>query len=347
MEDINRKKENINRKRLIIRERTNNLIKRQRKNLSSIINLNVGGNKMRVSRNLLTYLKGSRLEVLLSGRFENKILRDNEDNIFLDVDPDIFRRVIESLYLIKIANSDKNKLTIKDIHKDDDDLKLLVNFLFQEPKPSNEEILFFEDNNQLDKTSPQLNDTCNNLVTSIITKEEKLSLVIENKLKSIEENLNDEESLIEFFVRSPEKNNDCSSSSIANKIVVLEFIDGERLSVKHSTLCLEENSLLAKQFNDEEWVKAHKSKEKNSGDVIITEQSGYFFKKMINRLRLISMVDSGCELPSISLKHMGEEELFYKFVSNYFPGNEKLILGDERMYDSLILETFEERNTIY
>jgi len=357
MEDINRKKENINRKRLIIRERTNNLIKRQRKlleqngdsdvNLSSIINLNVGGNKMTVSRNLLTCLKGSRLEVLLSGRFENKILRDNEDNIFLDVDPDIFRRVIESLYLIKIANSDKNKLTIKDIHKDDDDLKLLVNFLFQEPKPSNDEILFFEDNNQLDKTSPQLNDTCNNLVTSIITKEEKLSLVIENKLKSIEEKLNAEESLIEFFLRSPEKNNDCGSSSIANKIVVLELLDGERISVKHSTLCLEENSVLAKRFNDEEWVKAHKSKEKNSGDVIITEQSGYFFKKMINRLRLISMVDSGCELPSISLKNMGEEEFFYKFVSNYFPGNEKLILGDERMGDdSLILETFEERNTI-
>merc|ERR1712238_136037 len=129
--------------------------------------------------------------------------------------------------------------------------------------------------------------------------------MIENKLKSIEDKLNTEESLIEFFVRSPEKNND-GGSSIANKIVVLEFIDGERISVKHSTLCLEEDSLLAKQFNDEEWVKAHKSKEKNSGDVIITEQSGYFFKKMIYRLRLISMLDSGCELPNISLKNMDE-----------------------------------------
>ena len=141
MGDINRKKEDINRKRLIIRERTNNLIERQRKlleqngdsdvNLSSLINLNVGGNKMTVPRNLLTYLKDSRLEVLLSGRFENKILRDNEDNVFLDVDPDIFRRVIESFYLIKIANNDKNKLVIKDVHKDDDDLEILVIFVFQ------------------------------------------------------------------------------------------------------------------------------------------------------------------------------------------------------------------------
>ena len=49
---------------------------------------------------------------------------------------------------------------------------------------------------------------------------------------------------------------------------------------------------------------------------------------------------------SISLKNMGEGELFYKFVSNFFPGNEEFILGDQRMCDSLILETFEERNTI-
>ena len=141
--------EDITRKRSAIRERSNNLIERQRKrlkqnggsnvNLSSIINLNVGGEKMTVSRNLLTCIKGSRLEVLLSGRFENKILRDNEDNIFLDIDPDIFRRVIESFYLIKIANNNKNKLVIKDVHKDDDDLEILVIFVFQQPEPSNED----------------------------------------------------------------------------------------------------------------------------------------------------------------------------------------------------------------
>ena len=89
--------------------------------------------------------------MLLSGRFENKILHDKEDHIFLDIDPDIFKRLIESLCLMKIGNNDKNKLMINDIHKDDEDLKLLVKFLFKEPEPSNEETIPFEDNNQLDK----------------------------------------------------------------------------------------------------------------------------------------------------------------------------------------------------
>ena len=96
-----------------------------------------------------------------------------------------------------------------------------------------------------------MNNLCNNLVTSIITKEEKLSLVVENNLKSIEKKLSSEETLIDFFVRSPKKNND-GSSSITDRIVTVEFFNGGQISVKHSTLCLEETSLLAKQFNDEE-----------------------------------------------------------------------------------------------
>ena len=104
-----------------------------------------------------------------------------------------------------------------------------------------------------------MNNLCNNLVISIITKEEKLLLVIENRLKSIEKKLSSEETLIDFFVRSPKKKND-GSSSITDRIVTVEFFNGGQISVKHTNLCHEENSLLAKQFNDEEWVNAHKSK---------------------------------------------------------------------------------------
>ena len=106
IEDTRRKFESIvastKRKRAMILKRTSTLIERQRKileqnsgdddKLSSTINLNVGGKKMTVSRSLLTCLKGSRLEVLLSERFENKILHDKEDHVFLDIDPDIFKR---------------------------------------------------------------------------------------------------------------------------------------------------------------------------------------------------------------------------------------------------------------
>ena len=272
-EDTRRKFESIitstKRKRAMILKRTNTLTKRQKKGLeqnsgddvklSSTINLNVGGKKMTVSRSLLTCLKSSCLEVLLNGRFENKILRDDEGHIFLDIDPDLFIKVIESFYLIKIVHNSNNKLILKDLHKDDEDLELLVQFLSQVPEPSAEEKQFFEDEQLMNKASPQSNDSYNNFVTSIITKEEKLSLVIENKLKSIEEKLNAEESLIDFFVQSPKKDDD-SRSSIANKIVTIEMLSGERISVKHSTLCFGKDSVLAKQFNDEEWLNTHKSK---------------------------------------------------------------------------------------
>ena len=130
--------------------------------------------------------------------------------------------------------------------------------------------------------------------------------------------------------------------------MTLEFLNGTKISVKHSTLSLEENLLLAKQFNDEEWVNAHKSKNKDSEDVIIvTEYSDSFFKKMNNHLRLRSILKSaGCESPYISVKNIDERQMFYKFVSNFFPSNEELIINRQILYDSLILKTSEETNTI-
>ena len=178
---------------------------------------------MTVSRSLLTCLKGSRLEILLSGRFENQILRDDESRIFLNIDPDLFIKGIESFYLIKFIHNSNNKLNMKDIHKDDEDLELLVQFLSQVPEPSATEKQFFEDEQLINKASPQSNDSYNNFVTSIIAKEEKLSLVIENKLKFIEEKINAEESLINFFVQSPKKDDD-GHISIANKIVIIELL---------------------------------------------------------------------------------------------------------------------------
>ena len=81
--------------------------------------------------------------------------------------------------------------------------------------------------------------------------------------------------------------------------------------------------------------------------IIITEYSDSFFKKMINHLRLRSMLKSArCELPYISVKNIDERQMFYKFVSNFFPSNEELIINRQILYDSLILKTSEETNTI-
>ena len=78
-------------------ERYSKLIERQcdltqKKDGSNIkgsdkIHLNMGGTNVYALRETLTLVKGSRLEVLFSGRWENKLLRDEEGSIFFDLDP--------------------------------------------------------------------------------------------------------------------------------------------------------------------------------------------------------------------------------------------------------------------
>jgi hypothetical protein len=77
---------------------------------SDIIKLNIGGKKMRVLRETLTLVKGSRLEVLFSGRWKSKLLRDNEGSVFLDLDPCYFTKIMEYLYMIKVQKTKGNNV---------------------------------------------------------------------------------------------------------------------------------------------------------------------------------------------------------------------------------------------
>lgn len=70
---------------------------------SDIIVLNVRGEEMFARRDTLTLVQDSRLEALFSGRWENQLLRDEQGRVFMDVDPGAFRRILEYLYMIKIA----------------------------------------------------------------------------------------------------------------------------------------------------------------------------------------------------------------------------------------------------
>ena len=72
---------------------------------SDQIHLNVGGTRMYALRETLVLIKGSRLEVLFSGRWEDKQLRDEEDCVFLDVDPVIFKVILEHLCLMKMESN--------------------------------------------------------------------------------------------------------------------------------------------------------------------------------------------------------------------------------------------------
>ena len=54
-------------------------------------------------RDTLTIVSGSRLEALFSGRWENQLLRDAKGRVFMDVEPLVFRKILEYLYMLKVA----------------------------------------------------------------------------------------------------------------------------------------------------------------------------------------------------------------------------------------------------
>ena len=77
------------------------------------IHLNVGGTEMYVLRDTLTQIKGSRLEVLFSGRWEDKLLRDEKGRVFMDLDARYFKKIVEYLHLLK-ADGEINQGTRPD-----------------------------------------------------------------------------------------------------------------------------------------------------------------------------------------------------------------------------------------
>jgi len=62
-----------------------------------MLDINVGGEMIRVSRETFTHTKGTVLEALFSGRWDNQLQRDKKGCIFLDVNPTCFRCIIDHL----------------------------------------------------------------------------------------------------------------------------------------------------------------------------------------------------------------------------------------------------------
>ena len=72
---------------------------------SEILDINAGGIIISVTRDTLTQIKGTRLEVLFSGRWDKRLPRDGNGRIFLDINFTCFRAAVEYLNELKIAPS--------------------------------------------------------------------------------------------------------------------------------------------------------------------------------------------------------------------------------------------------
>jgi len=70
------------------------------------VEVNAGGKIMVAKRSTLTHMKGTRLEALFSGRWDDKLARDSQGCIFLDVNPTCFRAIIDYLNEMMISSED-------------------------------------------------------------------------------------------------------------------------------------------------------------------------------------------------------------------------------------------------
>ena len=62
-----------------------------------VIRLNVGGEMMMVTRETLLHAPKSILSMMFNGRWEERLPTDENENIFLDFNPIIFRHLLDQL----------------------------------------------------------------------------------------------------------------------------------------------------------------------------------------------------------------------------------------------------------
>ena len=211
-------------------------------NEAEILKLNVGGEIIKVNRNVLTQVKGSRLEIMFSGRWENQLLRDENGMIFLDIDPYCFKKIIE--YLMKLMMSkmwEGNKEL--DLPKVDEDHENRFRILFtyfgldknnhqstdstttnQSPIDENDKISMEKIYDDLNKFNKQV--------------EERIR-ISEEKLTEISETTNVEDSLIKYLIKNKDEVND----EIVNFSVI-----GKSMASKRSTLYQFPDSVFGKKF---------------------------------------------------------------------------------------------------
>ena len=215
---------NIRQRGQYITQRHSNLLERQRDltgqngrpNIkgSDKIHLNVGGTEMSALREMLTLIKGSRLDVLFSGRWDNQLLRDEKDRIFLDLDARYFKKIVEHLSLMN-ENKDGDRSDLNwPTFSDEDEQKTLDLYIdlfhLRGGRSDNDHETEDDDDKPDDKEQnkeqakeekydePKAAKCYKDLVDALNHEEQDLNL-IENGLDEMEKDIIEEEQFVSFF----------------------------------------------------------------------------------------------------------------------------------------------------
>lgn len=92
-----------------------------------IIEINAGGKIIAARRGTLCQLSGTRLETLFSGRWDDKLSRDDNGRIFLDVNPEVFQAIVD--YLNEMMISSEDDPSEPPVPPNDEDRQVLAQYL--------------------------------------------------------------------------------------------------------------------------------------------------------------------------------------------------------------------------
>jgi len=295
---------------------------------SDIIRLSVRGTEMFARRDTLTIVTGSRLEALFSGRWENQLLRDSTGRVFIDVNFDVFKKILEYLYMVKISDDVPPLPVIEESKKEM--FEFYINFfklranLDLPAKVIVRRLSLQGDGNQL-------------------SADDRKALIggMKRKLDDMEEKLTQEDSFVACFKMAKGGGNanntkeedgkgqdtDVVDVDIGQEILDL-YLNGEIVSYKRATLCVDETSNLAKYLGNQEWLREHTIRTKDKKKCILIEQPSDVFKALAD---FLNMSGFSKDIDYVPLPTFGNEVVegnyFSRMVKHYFQDESPIFMA--------------------
>ena len=332
---------------------------------SDIIKLNISSCLLFARRDTLTCVKGSRLDGLFSGRWENQLLRDDKGRVFMDLDADAFKKVLAYLYTIKtsLRQFKEGRIPYPAIESAvaSEHFEEYVRFFgladpskgsdpsrSKKAKDTSKNGATSDDHQSLiHNTNMELDE----MEKSLEAEENFVSCFMDNKQKKAVNSPSSEESSVgsEVIIDSTESMATVeavasSSNTSSRELSIIHlFLNGEIVSVKRATLCYDPDSKVAEDFSNDTWVNENTVIEAEGGkSCVLIEQPTAQFKVLLNHIRLRYILKEAVEVEAIICKSTCSADRVYMkaMLLHFFPLKADVL--SVNTYDSNILMNVED-----
>eukprot|EP01046_Picozoa_sp_COSAG06_P022823 COSAG06_NODE_1788_length_8396_cov_7.074485_2_plen_658_part_00 len=305
------------------------------------LKLNVGGVSITVLRSTLMSRPRTRLAALASGIYDGQLHRDRKKRIFLDLNPECFREIIDWLSACELVQpgSEMPRVATPPGHADTMEHMLRFLGLDERPAPAEEgEPPVPADDAAAPEPEPQgpadgeaweqypVEAAAGELLGALQAERVSLRAAIDAHQEMVAE-FEEEQEWIKYFSKAP-----AAAPDQAPELVDLD-VSGTPVTVKRSTLTLCAESALAQRFSAERWAQEQQggedSEDSDDDDEdeqgIFIKESSYSFCKIVDQLRLRAMAPEGA-LPPPPTIAADKQQAFSAVLSHYFAGAEHFIV---------------------